>query len=204
MRFHIIITLLFSAALMFSLSGCNGIDDVTAPEVNEGAFEATITGDRQESLSGLAFYFMSIDPVAGVSFSIGLGSSDLTKLIGFRRGGSGLPEVSTHPIANFYEIIVDNKGISNSQDQFFGIYLEWTNDEIENISTAFPSIAGELTITGTGNTIEGTFQFTGRGGSVSWEDSQFEEDLQISISGSFNAIEVPQIDEWDNIFKSGF
>lgn len=137
----------------------------------EGRFTAEITGDLEQEMSGLAFYFQSDD-----GFTIALTNGNQQGLgIVFGRNNAALPGEGVYQVVEGAEDLPENDFIAIS---FWG--------SADDMIQCFSIDGGELTITASGSTIQGEFS-----AEVRCPDLGGGELAAATITGRFHAVEGP-------------
>ena len=164
------------------------IDDIPGDEI--GRFEGTITGDVTAEFEGFAVFaqYQHIDEADElfftVAFSAEIGNQTLT--IWFVRGGD-FPGNDTYAVRSFdVEEMEDNLWFFDIEE-FIGFSLIQHQQNAGEIDVYF-SESGTITMELTGqNILTGEFSIDATGYRMNMTE-QSEEELQISISASFNAV----------------
>ena len=154
--------------------GCGG--DSSGPGgggVEEGRYNAEISGAHEQEISGNAFYFQSDDP-GEESLTIALTNGNGQTLgIVFGRGNPSLPAVGGYGVVAAGDAIPENDFFAAS---FWG--------SADNLIQCFSDDGGELDITASGSSLVGDFNVQAQcldRGTGALEPA--------TITGEFNAVE---------------
>ncbi len=147
---------------VLTLTAC--LDRTTGP-VLDGSFEAFISGDFEDELSGSARF--GITP--GQGFTISLAPVEIYHMIGLGNPDDVRPEVGFYEVGDLED------------DGFFALYVRDTFDG----TISFVSHSGELDITTSSpDLLEGTLTFTAHGTPPMEPDVS----LEVAVDVTFSAV----------------
>lgn len=176
------LTLALLLALPLTLAACGDDDETTGPgDVVEGTFSASLSGDLDESLDGVAFFGESTDPATGETawvLWLSTTESETTGRTLYFARYDDRPGTGTYSLANV-ETDDFQTGASGEVGSF---YLDTASDG----AAVFGSTGGSLVITESeGDRMEGTFTVQATG---SIWDGSTTRDGDVTITGEFTAV----------------
>lgn len=163
-------------ALALTVNGCS--KDSTGPGLT-GDFEASVTGDTTRTLRGDAFFTVgstSGEFQSGFGLFLLEGSAIGTNddFIIISREQAGRPPVGSYQVAD--------GSTEPTADKFVALWFPATGDTVDG---SFISTGGTLTVTtSTSRRVAGTFNF----GAIGFFNSAPETELEVTISGTYDAI----------------
>lgn len=166
-------------ALPLTLGACGDDDDPSGPETPaEGSFSASISGDLDDSLDGLAYFGESTDPSTGeTAWVLWLSTSESEtsgKTLYFARYDDR-PGTGTYALTN-----VENDDLDTGELGSF--YLDSSGQG----AAIFGSTGGSLVITDSDDDrMEGTFTVQATGTVF---DGSTSSDGDVTITGEFTAV----------------
>ncbi len=170
------------AGMVFAVPACSDDDndmDPTPPD-EQGTFTFSMSGDMEGSFEGFAVFGEMNDPETNekIFFISLVADADGTSL-GFLKLGEQ-PSASTYPIEG-----IDFEDIEDDLPFGKNYFIASINTTVEEQMYFFVSHQGSITFhESSANTLTGTFEFT----AIGLYSADPENELTVSITGSFNAI----------------
>jgi hypothetical protein len=175
------------AALIFTMVSCNNDDNDIIHEIEPGTFEASITGDFETQMAGVAVFIDYVDQMTGErAFLLGFGSSNQEIMnIWFLRAGE-------YPGDGTYDIQPVDFEDMQEEDWFLNVqeFVSYSERMINEQYELFITESGTISLEMTGDfTITGEFGITATGYLMDEEGPVEEQETsQVQITGSFNAV----------------
>jgi hypothetical protein len=173
------------AALIFTMSSCNDDDNDIIHEIEPGTFEASVTGDFEAQMEGVAVFIDYFDQFTGErAFILGFGSSNQEIMnIWVLRAGE-------YPGDGTYDIQPVDFEDMEQEDWFLNVqeFVSYSERMVEEQYELFITESGTVSLELTGdNTVTGEFEIAATGYLMD-QEGPAEEGSQVVISGNYNAI----------------
>ncbi len=173
------------AALIFTMYSCSDDDNDIIHDIEPGTFEASVAGDFEAQIDGVAVFIDYFDQFTGDrAFILGFGSSNQEIMnIWVLRAGE-------YPGDGTYDIQPVDLEDMEQQDWFLDVqeFVSYSERMVDEQYELFITESGTVTLELTGdNTVTGEFEINATGFLID-QEGLAEETSQVQITGSYNAV----------------